>query len=210
MPRKLTPFNALGVETEVPWWIAATVVIVVAVGSGWTVYQKVYAQPEKVILSMQDAAKQMAAEIDEFGIHAMEEPQKHELFEDTDGKLMLRVFKDHCVLIQRQTRRGVRTKLVVDLDRASPLIASNQIEPPAKPWNILPVLEAQTACNRGCLNPHPGQFRWWYGERRGEWVEIYRQWPDGCTHFQRFHPPTGSWESNPDGSPRITWTCCRH
>jgi hypothetical protein len=211
MPRKLTPFKALGVETEVPWWIAAAVVIIAAVGAGWTICQQVYAHPERQIVTLLDANKQLAAEVEEYSLHAMEEPEKHELFEEQDGKLILRVFKDHCVLIQRQTKRsGVRTKLVIDLDRSSPLKAERQVDPPASSWNILPVLEAQSACQRGCLNPHPGAFRWWYGERRGEWVEVWRAWPEGCQHVQMFHPRTGSWDSNPDGTARVRWTCCVH
>lgn len=201
--------KAFGVETQVQKWAISAVSLILILGIGWLVYSKVYADPEKVMLSLRDANKALAAEVEEYSIHAMEEPQKHELFEEQDGRLVLRVFKDHCVLIQRQTLvGGTRTKLVVDLARTS-RAAERQTSPPSVGW--LQVAHAQRGCGGGCLNPHPGAFKWWYGERRqGGWVEVWRQWPEGCTHVQLFHPPSGAWDSNQDGTARVRWTCCVH
>lgn len=200
-------FKAFGVETEAPRWALTLLSLILIAGIGWTIYRKVYADPERVLITLQDANKQLAAEVEEYSLHMMEEPQKHELFEDQDGRLLLRVFKDHCVLIQRQTSRGVRTKLVMDFARGSiaQIRQSNQL----LDFLVAPV-EAQTTCQRGCLNPHPGEFRWWYGAQRGEWVEVWRQWPEGCTHVQLFNPRLRAWDSNPDGSARVHWTCCVH
>jgi hypothetical protein len=205
---KYFPIKAFGVETQVPRWAVSALGAILVAGIGWTVYMKVYANPEQLVVSLKDANRQLSAEVEEYSLHAMEEPEKHELFEEQDGRLMLRVFKDHCVLIQRQTRRGTRTKLVIDLDRASSS-ASRQVVPP---WNFLPVVEASgQACNRGCLAQHPGNFRWWYGKQDAAgWVEVWRQWPDGCTHVQMFHPRTGAWDANRDGTARVRWTCCVH
>lgn len=212
MPKYL-PFEAFGFKTVAPRWALSIFALVLFIASTWFVYQKVYADPEQQLISLQDANKQLAAEIEEYGRHAMEEPQKHELFEEQDGKLALRVFKDHCVLIQRQTLiQGVRTKLVVDLARATSLVASRQITPPIDAFSLFPTLEAaeQDPCRRGCQNPHPGDFKWWYGERRGDWVQVWRRWPEGCQHYQMFHPRSGTWDSNPDGTPKVFWTCCVH
>jgi len=55
-----------------------------------------------------------------------------------------------------------------------------------------------------CLNPHPGQFRFWYGQQDGCIVQVWRQWPDGCTHFQWFNNCSKSWD------PQIYWTYCVH
>lgn len=211
MPRKFYPIKAFGFETQAPQWALTVFALVLIAAAAMLLYRKTVLDPDQQLVSLQDANKQLAAEIEEYSLHAMEEPEKHELFEEQDGRLVLRVFKDHCVLIQRQTRRGTRTKLVIDLERGNPRIAQHHVPPPAE-WGLFPVVEAAGAdpCRRGCLNPHPGTFRWWYGDRRGTWVEVWRQWPEGCTHFQMFHPQTGTWEANPDGTPRVRWTCCIH
>jgi hypothetical protein len=202
---KYLPLKFLGVETQAPTWAITVLVVILLTAAGLMVYQK-YVEPERTVITLKDANKQLAAEVEEYGLHVMEEPEKHELFEEQDGKLMLRVFKDHCVLIQRQTRRGTRTKLVMDLDRSNTGV-SRYVTPP---MNWIPIVEAGQVCNRGCLNPHPGQFRWWYGAQQGDWVEVWRQWSEGCTHVQMFNPRVRSWDSNPDGSARVRWTCCVH
>lgn len=61
-----------------------------------------------------------------------------------------------------------------------------------------------------CLNPHPGAFNWWYGERNGCWVQVWRRFADNCTHYQWFNSCGGFWDVNPDGSPRVFWTACYH
>jgi hypothetical protein len=207
MAPKYYPIKAFGFETQAPRWALTLFALVLIAGIALTVYEKTYVQPEQQLLTLKDTNKQLAIEVEEYSLHAMEEPQKHELFEDQDGKLMLRVFKDHCVLIQRQTNRGMRTKLVIDLVRSGPLSSTRQTLPS---FSLLPVAYAQSACQRGCLNPHPGNFKWWYGRRNGAWVEVWRQWPEGCTHVQMFQPQAGLWDSNPDGSARVRWTCCVH
>lgn len=209
MPQKFYPFKAFGTEFQLPVLAVYALSVIVVLGVGWGVYQQVYAQPEKVILSLKDVNQRLAAEVEEYGLHVMEEPTKHELFEDTDGRLVLRVYKDHCVMIQRQTPRGIRSKLIVDLARGA-LVSRQGPSPPAT-WGLATPLLAQPACNRGCLNPHPGGFRWWYGKQFPTgWVEVWRQWPDGCTHVQLFHPQAGTWDTNPDGTPRVKWSCCTH
>lgn len=204
--------KAFGVETQAPQWALTLLSLILVAGIGWMVYAKVYADPELVIVSLKDANKQLNEEVEEYSQHAMEDPQKHELFEDQDGKLILRVFKDHCVLIQRQTSKGTRTKLVMDLARGMKMISTAAA--PTLELQLLPVVyaaESQTGCQRGCANPHPGQFTWRYGQQYvNGWVELWRRWPEGCTHVQLFHPKTGAWDSNPDGTARVRWTCCVH
>jgi hypothetical protein len=66
------------------------------------------------------------------------------------------------------------------------------------------------ACAGKCWNPHPGQFRSWNGQANGCWLQVFRQWPDGCMHYQYYNTCTGYWDSLPDGSPKVWWTCCIH
>lgn len=197
-----------GLEIPLPkpavYALAAVAVIAVSV----FLYQKVYNDPERVILTLKDVNSRLAFEVEEYGLHVMEEPAKHEMFTDSDGHLSLRVYADHCVLIQRKTSRGVRTKLVLDLSRNEE--KARYQRPQSFDW--LPVVHAseQGGCNGGCLNPHPGPFEWQYGEQKGDWIQVWRRWREGCTHVQMFHPRTGSWDTNPDGTPRVRWTCCTH
>lgn len=211
MPQpKFYPFKAFGMEFLLPVVAVYALAAVCVAGIGYGVYRHVYLRPEeeRVLVTLKDVNRQLASEIEEYSLHAMEEPEKHELFEDVDGKLLLRVYKDHCIMIQRQTARGVRTKLVIDLARQGAL-AERRDEVHPTTWFAVPLHAAQ-GCNRGCLNPHPGNFSWRYGRQQGAWVEVWRTWPEGCQHVQMFNPQQGLWDTNPDGTPRVRWTCCVH
>ena len=60
--------------------------------------------------------------------------------------------------------------------------------------------EAQT---NSCLNPHPGQFRYWWGPPNDQCNSpMYRQFADGCTHYQLYNRCANAWDS------RIFWTTC--
>ena len=213
---KTYPFRAFGFEFQLPFWAVTLLAAVVVTGTGYYVWDAVYGKTEKQLVSMADVNKQLSAEVEEYGLHVMEEPEKHELFEDADGKLLLRVYKDHCVLIQRQSRRGTKTKLVMDLERsvlaplkaAVPPVIGNHFTATA---TLYAAEQQQNPCARGCLNPHPNPFQWRYGNQVGNgWVEVIRWWPEGCSHIQLFNPQSGAWDSNPDGTARVRWTCCVH
>jgi hypothetical protein len=66
------------------------------------------------------------------------------------------------------------------------------------------------ACNRKCLNPHPGNFQSSNGTVNGCWLQVWRRWTDGCAHYQWYNTCHNFWDNNPDGSPKVTWTCCVH
>jgi hypothetical protein len=55
-----------------------------------------------------------------------------------------------------------------------------------------------------CLAQHPGEFQWWYGQVNGCFVQVWRKWPDGCTHFQWYNRCYNYFD------PGITWTACVH
>lgn len=62
----------------------------------------------------------------------------------------------------------------------------------------------QAGCGGRCLNPHPGPFKSWNGQVNGCFVQVWRQWPDGCTHYQWWNTCYNYWD------PQIWWTCCVH
>lgn len=49
---------------------------------------------------------------------------------------------------------------------------------------------------------HPWPFRTSWGRANGCWAPLYRQWNDGCKHYQMFNACTGQWD------PRVVWTFC--
>jgi hypothetical protein len=55
-----------------------------------------------------------------------------------------------------------------------------------------------------CLDPHPGQFSYWWGQANGCWVPFNRQFQDGCHHIQWYNGCTSIWDS------RILWDRCVH
>lgn len=70
-------------------------------------------------------------------------------------------------------------------------------------------LAPQDTCIRD--RPHPGEFQSKNGEQRGCWLQIWRTWEDGCTHYQWYNTCNGYWDSEPNGAPRVYWTsCARH
>lgn len=206
LPLRGREITLWGMTIPITNWTVSGLSVLVLIGVAGAIYQKVWRTPPDMV-SIAEVNQRLANEVEEYGLHAMEEPTKHEYLEDADGGLALRVYPDHCVMIQRKTRRGIRTKLVVDIARDVPR-AARQVAPPSV--DVLPVALAAQQCAGGCLNPHPGPFNWWYGARNGEWVEVWRRWPEGCQHVQLFHPPSGSWDTNPNGTPRVRWQCCVH
>jgi hypothetical protein len=176
-------------------------------GAGGTVYQHVFATA---------AAAEGLSKVDTL---AREEYERH-LFEtpntiyERDG-LTLRVYDDHCLLIATEVPpRKVLTKLVPSLARkelaqaASPAHLDASVAP--SPWNLASVLTTTVHAQGRCQNPHPGEFKTIYGNKSGCWVEVLRQWPDGCEHVQMLNTCSGAWDANADGSPRVRWTQCRH
>jgi|GEM_PF-2913766 len=89
----------------------------------------------------------------------------------------------------------------------SSLIFGIPLQQPSPSW-ITSAL--QQGCQRRCLDPHPGEFRWWNGQQNGCWIQVWRSWPDGCQHYQWFNSCNGYWDSYPNGAPRVYWTCCVH
>jgi hypothetical protein len=55
-----------------------------------------------------------------------------------------------------------------------------------------------------CQNPHLGEFRQSDGETRGCWLQIWREWPDGCKQYRWYDKCHGSWD------PKEYWTSCVH
>ena len=154
------------------------------------------------LVSLREANAQLAFEIREFGVHLTETPER--MFADPDGQLSVQIYSDHCVAIQRVTPRGKQTRLIPDLA----LQPATAVEIPHRQVGMLMPLVVDAAGR--CLNPHPGPFETAYGERNGCLVQVWRAWKDGCQQWMWFDTCQRTWQTNPDGTPRVQWVKCYH
>ena len=81
---------------------------------------------------------------------------------------------------------------LLKLSVSQPALLVNQSSPAGEP--------AQAGF---CVNPHPGQFRYWWGPPIDQCNSpMYRQFADGCTHYQVYNRCANAWDG------RINWTVC--
>ncbi len=134
---------------------------------------------------------------------------------DPERRVFYRYYakSDHCVFIRRNDGDRVLMQWVRD-----PSFHAHDVHhdhpprraeaPPAatnRGWLarasdlVVPAISAQG----NCVNPHPGQFRYWWGQPIDSCNSpMYRQFPDGCTHYQVYNRCANAWDS------RISWTTC--
>ncbi len=72
------------------------------------------------------------------------------------------------------------------------------------------VVEQRSRTRGACLNPHPGKYQSRDGQRRGCWLQVWRQWADGCQHYQWFNTCSSYWDTDSRGQPVVYWTSCTH
>lgn len=120
-------------------------------------------------------------------------------------------------------RSSRRTRIFIYLAFISMVVVGGSSFTPALPPNTVSAEHDHDAivsdtfepmqispCKRRCVDPHPGQFKYWNGQQNGCWIQVWRAWPDGCQHFQWFNSCNGYWDVYPDGRPKVSWTCCVH
>ena len=199
---KNTTLKLFGLELPIQRWALPLVTLIAVAGLAAFVFQHIFPPDD-----LRQTNEHLEATVREYGLHMTDMPTSVHV--DPDGAFTIKVFADRCVLIQRKVSGQILTKLVLDLERAAAL-QQGQVVPPAapiRPLFDLPVVEAQGG---RCLNPHPGSFTVKDGPRNGCWVQVFRYFSDGCSHYQLFESCRGYWDSNPDGSPKVVWTRCVH
>lgn len=86
----------------------------------------------------------------------------------------------------------------------APDVITTPLNSPGMPSKMPVQTQEIQGCAGRCWNPHPGAFRSWNGQQNGCFLQVWRQWPEGCTHFQWFNTCTNTWD------PQIYWNCCVH
>jgi len=81
------------------------------------------------------------------------------------------------------------------LDSFAPVLSAASL--PATP-------ETEGGGSGNCVNPHPGEFKYWWGTPTDKCNSpMYRQFQDGCVHYQIYNRCANAWDA------RIFWTTCQ-
>lgn len=197
------------VEAPLPRWAVVLFFGLTLAGVGAFAYVRYLYQPVQLV-TLQQANDAMASEFALYNQHIAETPEhQFTLFDDARGTATVSVYRNADILVFRRSDDGQWTKLMPDLARDTHQRPSRKPARSGVPA-ILPMLVAAQRCSGRCWNPHGGEFASWLGDRDGCWVQVHRRWGDSCEHFQNFDSCDGRWETNEDGSPRVTWICCVH
>jgi hypothetical protein len=206
-PAKNLIFKGFGLECPIPRWVLAPIGLVLVLALvGYLVQQ--FVLPIAGRLKELDA---LEAEKNEAYKHSAETAT---LLAASDPSLRVNYFKsDGCL----QVVRGGRQAQWLLAPPAQPQPAPGRVtEIPALgalPWEGTAEAQAPGGAPPppGCLNPHPGAFKQWDGERKGCWQQEFRQFADGCRHYQWYDACHRTWDVQADGRPRVYWTTCnRH
>ena len=146
----------------------------------------------------------------EFSKHFNDEPQIFE-FMTEDGNATVSYYpSDGCFLLDPPgadsrwvTRHDIAGTGGTELFLQRPVLAGFVPQP-------------ADCLTQGCLLFHDGTpADTWLGQRVEDedgslWTEVYREWPDGCVHFQ-LRREDGRWDVEADGkTPKVCWQHCVH
>jgi hypothetical protein len=129
---------------------------------------------------------------------------------------------DRCLFVHRKdkthdSRQWVRDPNFHEHDLDAQNSQSSLLETPERLaiplGNIVPAAFAVTPPGatpkpqpmqaNNCVNPHPGSFKFWWGQPADKCNSpMYRQFGDGCIHYQTYNRCANSWDG------RIFWTAC--
>jgi len=215
MPKKDQPgtpltVSLLGATLPMPTWALSWVGALIILGLAAVIVRHLGIDTTEIFFST-TAKQQIALAEREYGRHMWEEPTQ--TYAAPDGVFTIKTFEDHCIAIHRKVGSTSITKLVPDLTMEAGAVARfepGEVSGASTAAKVLDLFAPRVSAAGRCQTPHPGKFATWNGERQGCSVQIWRKWDDGCTHYQTMNTCNGSWETNPDGSPRVTWTACRH
>ena len=201
------------VELPLSCWARRILSVIVLVGLASAATAHIVKEWNPIISSAL-ASEQVEAEVDSYNVH-FGEPLEKELtaFDDgVRGVLVLGALSDGCTVRRRRLSTGGWTvKFIPDITHTRQPFAA----PSVRHWSwpgmaVLTAAQQAPPCRGRCIRDvrdHRGEFRSWYGARDGDWVQVWRQWEDGCALWVWFHPVYG-FRANQDGTPELHWVCC--
>jgi hypothetical protein len=180
-------------------------------------------QPAQTIVTRYQLGKLEEQDQLEAYKHYADTPIMHLHDSVASGTLEAKLFNDACVSVTYRGGIGGTPptphfiKKINDIGGAAPGRIGALASPEHHDSMFVATLHASSSdiqtrpvSQANCLNPHPGSFNTSYGTRNGCWVQVWRNFPDGCVHYQWFNSCGNVWDNNPDGTPRVYWTQCRH
>jgi hypothetical protein len=164
-----------------------------------------------------------------FNHQSEDNPPEMAIGSDTDEQnyIHYRFFEksDRCVFVKRRADGNDLTQWVRDpkhhkhdfdshghtaeaRDMSAPSLASTFLLDSFAPVLSAASLPATPVAEGGgsgnCVNPHPGEFRYWWGTPTDKCNSpMYRQFQDGCVHYQIYNRCANAWDA------RIFWTTCQ-
>lgn len=201
MARNEIKFGKLTIP--VPKWCVAVFGILAVV---YMVYAAVY-EPAQTVYSRYLSGTAQESDIAEAYKHFADTPVAVVTEDAAGGKLEAKLFRDGCVSVAWQNPLSG----MVPRPRFIRKITESEGPPQSVRSGDLFVQDAVASSSAAsCLNPHPGEFTWRYGERNGCWVKILRIFTDGCEHSQWLNSCNNTWDTHADGTPHVEWTKCVH
>jgi len=189
------------------WGIVGFTLLALAASIGWLGF-KAWERIDKRPRVTQDYLVQAA----EMQKHYTRDPPPTDEFNLLDGQLNIEFYGgalgDKCVA----TTRGGITRFSLDPTRKLEVITAAYAQRAeillagfvgriACPWEY--GCPRAGACYHHGEDLYSGQFTWCYGEQRGCEVDVWRRFPDGCTHVQIWNRCASGWGG-------VTWRCCLH
>jgi hypothetical protein len=190
-----------GVPLPIPYWSIQGFGVLALIAVTVLIWKQL--EPQAMI-SLAEANHAMNVEVTEYSKHIIDTAESSM----DSGRISVRVFKDGCLLVQRHVGTKVSTRLLPDPDLMEDKEGKEEHGVPQ--YKSALELEPVAMAQGQCLNPHPGNFQTAYGQKNGCIVEVWRRFEDSCEHVQLLNACNNSWDSNPDGSPRVRWTRCIH
>jgi hypothetical protein len=188
-----------GATVPLPGWAVTALGAVAVIFVGLSSYRYIWpAEPE--LVSVKQANAQLRLEISEYNRHIAEDPVL--ALGDQASGLSVRAYADACLLVSRRVGSLSQTRL---------LTAATSEGQASRRRLSIPLVTASLQAAGGCYGIHGGPFTWRYGARVDRCrVEVWRDFVDGCQHTQLLDTCTGTWQTEPDGTPAVRWTICRH
>jgi len=177
------------------------------------------------------AAEDAEAYIWHFNHQSEDNPPEMAIGSDTDNQnyIHYRFFEktDRCVFVKRRADGNDLTQWVRDpkhhkhdfdshghsavaqaRDMSAPSLAStfllDSFVPVLSAASMPATADAEGGGSDNCVNPHPGQFKYWWGTPTDKCNSpMYRQFQDGCVHYQIYNRCANAWDA------RIFWTTCQ-
>ena len=201
-----------GVAVPIPRWAVHLFGVVAVLGAGVGVY-RYYSPAMPELVTVKQANAQLRLEVDHYNMHIVDMPTTS--LADASGAVSVRMFEDGCLLVSRRRGQWSVTRLLIDPSSATTATTRRGVDRSTQGGVTLALIPPVAAQSRApvCLNPHPGEFTWRYGEKdRNDscWIEVWRRWPDACEHVQLYSVCSNTWQTNKDGSPAVRWTHCVH